>query len=176
MNTPDSVLLTFWRRIIRQQIKGLIEELAVQKSASGSIAQKIGDLYNMAMDSTRRNADGMKPIKAELERIAAIRDRGELSKTIAEMRRDGFDPFFGLYVGSDDMNSAMNLIILYQSGISLGEREYYLDDDDHTREIREKYRQHVAKMFQLAGFSASEANKAASDVMTVETRLAESAK
>ena len=160
----------------RQQIKGLIEELAVQKSASGSIAQKIGDLYNMAMDSTRRNADGMKPIKAELERIAAIRDRGELSKTVAEMRRDGFDPFFGLYVGSDDMNSAMNLIILYQSGISLGEREYYLDDDDHTKEIREKYRQHVAKMFQLAGFSASEANKAASDVMTVETRLAESAK
>lgn len=74
-------------------------------------------------------------------------------------------------MGSDDMNSAMNLIILYQSGISLGEREYYLDDDDHTKEIREKYRQHVAKMFQLAGFSASEANKAASDVMTVETLL-----
>ena len=128
------------------------------------------------MDSTKRNADGMKPIEAELGKIAAIKDRKELSEVIGEMRRNGFDPFFGLYVSSDDMNSTMNLIILYQSGISLGEREYYLDNDDHSKEIREKYRQHVAKMFQLAGFSEAESNKAASDVMTVETRLAESAK
>ena len=160
----------------RTQIKGLIEELAKQQSQPGSITQKIGDLYNIAMDSAKLNADGVAPIKEYLDKLAAIKDRNGLSQEIATMHRDGFGPFFGLYVGADDMNSSMNMAQLYQGGLSLGEREYYLDGDDHTKEIRTKFEEHVDKMFQLAGFTAEEAQKAAKNVMKVETRLAEASK
>ena len=160
----------------RTQIKGLIEELAKKQSQPGSITQKIGDLYNIAMDSAKLNADGGAPIKEYLDKLAAIKDRNGLSQEIATMHRDGFGPFFGLYVGADDMNSSMNIAQLYQGGLSLGEREYYLDGDDHTKEIRTKFEEHVDKMFQLAGFTAEEAQKAAKNVMTVETRLAEASK
>ena len=160
----------------RTQIKGLIEELAKQQSQPGSITQKIGDLYNIAMDSAKLNADGVAPIKEYLDKLAAIKDRNGLSQEIATMHRDGFGPFFGLYVGADDMNSSMNIAQLYQGGLSLGEREYYLDGDDHTKEIRTKFEEHVDKMFQLAGFTAEEAQKAAKNVMKVETRLAEASK
>ena len=160
----------------RTQIKGLIEELAKKQSQPGSITQKIGDLYNIAMDSAKLNADGVAPIKEYLDKLAAIKDRNGLSQEIATMHRDGFGPFFGLYVGADDMNSSMNIAQLYQGGLSLGEREYYLDGDDHTKEIRTKFEEHVDKMFQLAGFTAEEAQKAAKNVMKVETRLAEASK
>ncbi|WP_065219566.1 MULTISPECIES: M13 family metallopeptidase [Butyricimonas] len=160
----------------RSQIKSLIEELAKKQSQPGSVAQKVGDLYNIAMDSAKLNAEGVAPIKAELEKIAAISDRKVLSAFIAEMHRDGFGPFFGMYVGADDMNSSMNIAQLYQGGLSLGQRDYYVENDDRTKEIRAKFEEHVAKMFQLAGFTAEEAQKAAADVMKVETRLAEGSK
>lgn len=156
----------------REQLKGLISELAAVKAAPGSIGQKIGDLYNMAMDSARLNADGGKPIQPQLDRITAIRDRKELTGLIAEMTREGFGPYFGIYIGADDMNSSMNLVQTYQGGLGLGDRDYYLKDDEHNKEIRAKYEEHVAKMFQLAGYSEKEAQKAAADVMAIETRLA----
>lgn len=156
----------------REQLKGLISELAAVKAAPGSIGQKIGDLYNMAMDSARLNADGGKPIQPQLDRITAIRDRKELTGLIAEMTREGFGPYFGIYIGADDMNSSMNLVQTYQSGLGLGDRDYYLKDDEHNKEIRTKYEEHVAKMFQLAGYSEKEAQKAAAEVMAIETRLA----
>ena len=159
----------------REQLKSLIGELAAKPEAPGSVAQKIGDLYNVAMDSVKLNADGVEPIRGELEKIAAITDVKEMSEIVAEMRRKGFDAYFVLGVGADEKNSAMNIVYAYQSGMSLGEREYYLDNDDHTREIREKYREHVANMFRLAGFTDEEARKDADAVLKVETMLAEAA-
>lgn len=159
----------------RAQLKGLIEELAGKTSEPGSVAQKIGDLYNMAMDSVKLNAGGLSPVKPDLERIAALTDKKELPELIASMRRNGFDAFFGVYVNSDDTNSVMNIVHTYQGGISLGEREYYIDNDEHTKEIRAKYQEHVAKMFALAGYTPEQAQKAASDVMMIETRLAKAA-
>lgn len=160
----------------RTQIKGLIEDLAKQQTQPGSIAQKIGNLYNIAMDSAKLNADGVAPIKGYLDKLAALKDRTVLSQEIATMHRDGFGHFFGLYVGADDMNSSMNIAQLFQGGLSLGEREYYLDNDEHTKEIRTKFEEHVAKMFQLAGFTAEASQKAAANVMKIETRLAEASK
>lgn len=159
----------------REQLKSLIGELAAKPEAPGSVAQKIGDLYNVAMDSVKLNADGVEPIQGELEKIAAITDVKEMSEIVAEMRRKGFDAYFVLGVGADEKNSTMNIVYAYQSGMSLGEREYYLDNDDHTREIREKYREHVANMFRLAGFTDEEARKDADAVLKVETMLAEAA-
>ena len=156
----------------RKQLRSLIEELAAKKSEPGSVAQKIGDLYNMAMDSVKLNADGMKPIQADLEGIVGLKDKKELMALVAEMHRRGYGPYFGIYVSSDDKNSAMNIVHICQGGLSLGEREYYLEDDEHTRKIRQKFEQHVAKMFCLAGYNKVRAKKAASDVMKVEIRIA----
>lgn len=159
----------------RQQLKGLIEELAAKSSAPGTIAQKIGDLYNMAMDSVKLNQDGAAPIQADLDRIEKINDSKELSQLIAEMSREGYAPYFQVYVNSDDMNSRMNIIHTYQGGLGLSDRDYYLKEDEHSREIRTKYEEHVAKMFELAGYDAAQAQKAAADVMKIETRLAQAA-
>lgn len=155
----------------REQLKGLIEGLAAQKSEEGTIAQKIGDLYNLAMDSVKLNADGVAPIRPELEKIAGTSADG-LVQLIAEMRRSGFSPYFGVYVASDDTNSMMNIVHMYQSGLGLGDRDYYLNDDSHTKEIRTKYEEHISKMFQLAGYSEPEARKAAANVMKIETEIA----
>ena len=159
----------------REQLKGLIEEMAGQKADAGTITQKIGSLYNMAMDSSKLNVDGWKPIAPQLARITDVKDRKELSKLIAEMTRQGFQPYFGVYIGADDMNSSMNLLQTYQGGLGLGDRDYYLKEDDHSREIRTKYQQHIAKMFMLAGYTDKEAEQAATDVMAIETRLAQAA-
>lgn len=156
----------------QKQLKGLIEELAIKKSEPGTIAQKVGDLYNIAMDSVKLNADGVAPIKQDLEKIASVKERGEMLPLVAEMTRKGFNPYFGIYVGPDDMNSSMNLLQTYQGGLGLGDRDYYLKEDEHSKEIRTKYEEHMIKMFQLAGLTGEQAKKAASDVMAIETQIA----
>lgn len=156
----------------RTQLKGLIEELSFKKNGPGTIAQKIGDLYNIALDSTKLNTQGVIPIKADLQKIGALKSKSQIFKLVAELRMMGLSPYFALYVGSDDMNSAMNIVHTYQSGISLGERDYYLDNDAHTKDIRAKYQLHIVKMFKLAGFPEAEAQKAMKAVMNIETRLA----
>ena len=156
----------------REQLKGLIEELATTSSASGSVAQKIGDLYNIAMDSAKLNTEGAAPIKSELEKIAALKDRGEMSAVIAAMTRQGFGPYFSIYIGSDEMNSSMNIVQTYQGGLGLGDRDYYLKDDEHNKEIRTKYQDHSANMFRLAGWSEQDARQVATEVMAIETQLA----
>lgn len=156
----------------REQLKGLITELAVAKNEEGSIAQKIGDLYNMAMDSVKLNADGVTPIKAELDLLASVKDKSEISKLMAELNRNGLGIYFQTYVGADIMDSKNNMVQTYQGGISLGEKEYYIDDDAHTKGIRDKYKEHIVKMFQLAGLSEADAKKKMEAVMNIETRIA----
>lgn len=160
----------------REQLKGLIEGLASTKNQPGTVAQKIGDLYNIAMDSAKLNKEGAAPIKPYLKKIASIKGKTAIYPLIAEMRQMGLDPYFTVYVSADDMNSSMNMVHTYQSGISMGEREYYLDNDDKTKNIREKYKLHVAKMFRLAGFDKASADKAMASVMLIETRLAKAAR
>lgn len=158
----------------RKQLKGLIEDLAAKQNESGSVAQKIGDLYNIALDSVKRNADGIAPIKPYLDRIANIKDKAEISALMAELRRKGLDIYFAIYVGADAMDSQKNLIQTYQSGFSLGEKEYYLDNDPAKTKIREGYKAHVVKMFELCGFTPTEAKANMESVMNIETRLAKS--
>lgn len=159
----------------RKQLRGLIEEISSKSADAGSVEQKIGDLFNLAMDSTKLNADGYAPLKADLAKIAAVKQTSELSKMLPELLLSGLTPYFAVYVDADAMSSDNYLVQTYQGGISLGEREYYLDNDAHTKEIRDKYKIHVAKMFQLVGFTAADAQKNVEAVMTIETRLAKAA-
>ena len=159
----------------RKQLRGLIEEIAAKPAEKGSVQQKIGDLFNMAMDSTKLNADGYKPIQDELKKIAEVKTTADILKLTPELALNGLDPYFSVYVGADPMNSSMEMVHTYQSGISLGQRDYYLENDAHTKDIRDKYKEHIIKMFQLVGFTPEQAKKNMEAVMTIETRLATAA-
>lgn len=156
----------------REQLKGLIAEIAAQQHEQGTISQKIGDIYNLAMDSVKLNADGGAPIKADLEKIASIKDKSEIVPLMAELAHIGIRPYFGFFVDADIMDSKSNLFQLYQGGLGLSEKEYYLDNDDATTDIRNKYKEHIVKMFQLAGFDEAAAKKNMEAVMDIETRIA----
>ena len=159
----------------RTQLHGLIKGLATQQQEPGSIGQKIGDLYNLAMDSTKLNADGMKPMKPMLDKVAAVKDRKGLTVLAAEMTRQGLGAYFNLFIGADEKNSSMNIVQAFQGGLGLGDRDYYLSDDAHNKDIRAKYEAHIARMFRLAGYKEGQAVKAAGQAMAVETDLAKAA-
>lgn len=156
----------------RKQIQSLIEELAAAQHEAGSVAQKVGDLYRIAMDSVKLNQEGVTPLKADLEQIAALNDKKDVYALLANLRKQGVGAYLAVYVGADEMNSSMNAVQTYQSGLSMGERDYYLATDSSTTAIREAFRQHVQKMYRLAGFDEATAQKGMEIVMDVETRLA----
>ena len=159
----------------RKQLRGLIEELAAKPASKGTVEQKIGDVYNLAMDSAKLNADGYKPIKENLKKIGKLKSASDILKLLPDLILSGLDPYFSVYVGADPMNSSLELVQTYQSGISLGQRDYYLENDAHTKDIRDKYKVHVVKMFQLVGFTSAEAQKNMEAVLDIETRLAKAA-
>lgn len=158
----------------QKQIKELIEELSKKNNAFGSNAQKVSDLYKMGIDSVKLNAEGAAPIRPFLEEIAAANTEKEIIRLIAKIGKYASNPFFGFYVGPDDKNSSMNIAQLAQSGIGLGDREYYLADDEHSKMLRDEYRKLINTQFKNAGYSDADAAKASSVVMKIETELAES--
>ena len=157
----------------REQLRTLITGIAEAENAPGTVAQKIGDLYNMAMDSTARNERGIAPIQPVMDRIAALKKNSEVMSLVAELSRQGMGGFFHVYIDADIMNSKQNLVQLYQGGISLGEKEYYLDTDEATTAIREAFKKHIVNMFKLAGFDEAAATKKMEAVMKIETALAD---
>lgn len=158
-----------------KQLKNLITGIATKGGVEGTIEQKIGDLYNMAMDSVKLNKEGYEPIKSDLQRIASLKNNKELIKLMPELYMSGLDTYFAVSVDADQMSSKENLVQTYQSGISLGEREYYLDNDAHTKEIREKYKLHVINMFKQVGFTDAQSKTNMEAVLKIETRLATAA-
>lgn len=156
----------------QKQLRELIESFASQTNEPGSQGQKIGDLYTLAMDSVKLNSDGVAPIKAQLDKIAAISDRKQIVPMIAEMAYDGIGTYFSSYVYADPKNSALNIFQISQGGINLGEKEYYLDTDSVTANIREQYKLYITKLFKLAGFTDAEAGQKMNDVLEIETTIA----
>ena len=155
------------------QLRELIEGLAAQKNnQAGSAAQKIGDLYNMAMDSVTLNKQGAEPVKAMLDKIAGMKDKSEIVPMMTEMAHIGIGTYFHSYVYADPKNSSLNIFQMGQGGINLGEKEYYLDTDSITQNIREQYKLYIGKLFQLAGFSEADAQQKVADVMGIETAIA----
>ncbi len=158
----------------REQLKELVLEQAASKNATpGSEAQKIGDLYNLAMDSVRRNSEGYTPIVSMLEKAAAVKERSEVMPLFAELMRQGISAPFHVFFEADIMNSSNNLLQIYQGGLSLPEKSYYFDEDSVTVSIRDKFRQHTAKMFMLCGFDEAQAQKNVEAIMRIETRIAQ---
>ncbi len=153
-----------------EQVNGLIQELAQEKHQTGSVAQKIGDMYNLAMDTARRDQEGIAPVQKTLDEIAAITSREQLSVALGKAMDYSL---WALYVEADAMNSSMNILNECQAGFALGEKEYYLDTDDQTTAIRNAYVAYVEKLFGLFGFD--DAAQRAQTVLRMETRLATAA-
>lgn len=158
----------------QEQVQGLIEELSVEDHEQGTNAQKVGDLYSMGIDSITLNGDGYKPILPVLEEIDAVSTKKDVVKLMAEISKYAATPFFGFYVGADNKNSTMNILHLYQSGIGMGEREYYLEQNDKSEHLRQEYVKMIKTQFQNIGYSEADATKAAEGTMKIETELAKS--
>ena len=157
----------------QDKLKVLIDELNSKPQEEGSVGDKISTLYAQGLDMDKRNADGAAPVKEQLAAINAITDLDELSAVTARMHMETSSPFFSIYIGADEKNSTMNLLQFYQGGISMGDRDYYLLDDEASVKMRDAYRKYVNTLFTLAGYSAEEASKAADAVMKFETGIAE---
>ena len=155
----------------RKQLNELIEGIAAKPQRQGTLGQKIADIYNLAMDTTRRNAEGIEPLRESLDAIAAISDRSQLSLALGKSMDYAL---WAMYVDADELNSSMNILKTYQAGFGLGEKEYYFDEDENTLKIRNAYQQHIARMFGLFGYADGDA--LAQTVMRLETRLAGAAK
>lgn len=159
-----------------RQLHDLIEQLAKEQHPAGSLEQKIGDLYNLAMDSTRRNREGWTPIKGQLEQVAAIKTIKDLTVLSAQLGRYGVASYFNIGVGSDMKDSKMNIVGIQQGGLSLGNRDYYLENDEATQKIREAYKQYIVKMFRLVGDDEATAQKKMEAVFNIELRIAKASK
>ena len=156
----------------REQIRTLIEELAANKNEKGSLAQKIGDLYAMMMDSTRQNKDGVAPILPDLQAIANLEGRDAIISFMNTEQLRGGRHIISCGIGADMMNSTENMVEIGQGGLTLGNKDYYVKDDPAMQKIRDAYRKHIVNMFRLVGDSDEDATRKMEAVMAIETRMA----
>lgn len=155
-----------------KQLQELIEELAKGEYAHGTLQQKIGALYRMATDSVRLNKEGFAPVKPNLDRVRAIKNIRDYQIVTNTLGRMGVQTMFGCYAGADIKNAKVNILEVGQSGLTLGERDYYLSDDAETLKIRNAYKAYVVKLFTMIGYNEAEATKKMEDLLRIETRLA----
>ena len=159
-----------------KRINGILAELQNGTYEEGTIEQKLGDFYRLAMDSVRRNQEGVAPVMPLIRRLEAAKTNKQLLDIQLELAPYGEQEFFYAGFGADDKNATQNILNVYQGGLTLGQKEYYLDTDKATADIREAFKKHIIKMFQLFGFSKSAATKKMQNVLKVETALAKVSK
>ncbi len=159
----------------QKQLKEIILETAKAKNAPGSVADKIATLYNIGMDSVKLQQQGAAPIQPYLKAIVDLRSREAVVAHLAELHKIGMYPFFGLFGEADYENAKMNLAWIYQTGLGMGDRDYYLKDDAHNREIRKAYLELMTKEFSLSGYdrlAGISAGELAEMVLALESRIA----
>jgi putative endopeptidase len=154
-------------------LRGIMETSAAEKNAAkGSNVQKIGDFFASGMNVEKIEADGIEPLKGEFDKIAAMKTGDDVRDMVARFHKRGMGVLYYFLVMQDKKNSEMNIPWLYQAGIGLPDRDYYFDDTDRAKGIREEYVKHVAKMLELLGDAPDKAKVAAEEIMKLETRLA----
>ncbi len=150
-------------------LASMIQEIAAKENAKGSISQKIGDLYNMAMDSARLNADGAAPLKAHLAEIDAIGSREELLRHCA---KEHDNLLFNMYVDADEKDSKNNIVSISQGGLTLRNKEYYSSKDPQNVKMREDTKTHMKNLFVLSGYDEKTAQDKMNRIWALETELA----
>ena len=154
-----------------KRINALFQEMTKLEAAPGSVEQKISDLYKMGLDSVRLNAEGAAPLAADLQLVEGLVDRSQLPEVLAKIHMALANPFFGIGVMADLMDSNVNTLYVGQSGLSMGDRDYYVDPENAR--IKEAYKNYLVRIFTLAGYDEAAAAQAAADALEVEDSLAE---
>ena len=163
-----------------KQLRELIEGVAAQQNEKGSVAQKIADLYNSAMDSVALNEHGLDEMAAFLAcdgyQTSAQITQDWLKQVWPKMLRQGVDGLMGFYIGADEKDSKNNILSIVQGGLTLGQKDYYLDQDPETAKRREAYVAYIRQLVSHVGFGETDAARISDDVMRIETRLAKASK
>ena len=159
-----------------ERVNTILNELLGKTYTKGTTEQKLSDFYKLAMDSVRRNKEGVSPVMPLIKEINAAKTMKELKAIQLKNASFGYGMpmWYGFY--ADEKNAKMNILNVGQGGITLGQKEYYLDTDDATTAIREAYKKHVVRMFQLFDFNEKEAQKKMMQLMHIETELAKVSK
>ncbi|WP_345115332.1 M13 family metallopeptidase [Hymenobacter algoricola] len=155
----------------------ILEETAANRTAAkGTNAQKVGDYYASAMDSAAIEQAGITPLKPELARIDAIKDLKGLQVALAQQQQIGTGSVFNMGVGQDEKNSTQYAVQIYQGGLRLPNRDYYLKTDPRTKAVQAAYVSYITNVFKLMGETPAAAAKNAATIMRIETRLAKASK
>ena len=159
----------------QENLRGIIDSVSAQKNEKGSIADKIATLYNIGMDSVRLQQQGAEPLKPYLEEINALKTREDVWAELLKMHKRGNHVLFGVFGEADKDDAKMCIAWAYQSGLGLGDRDYYLTDEGNNKNVRAGYVDLMTKEFALAGYdkmSGIAADKLAKMVMDFETSIA----
>lgn len=154
-------------------VRSILEKAAAKKNApKGSSWQKVGDFFATGMDTAAIEVQGLDPIRSDLARIESLANTNDVLAEISRLHTIRVSPLFNIFAGQDRKNSTQIVINMFQGGLGLPDRDYYISDDPRSQEIRKEYFNHVKAIFNLLGKLDDEAQKLAQDVVDLETRLA----
>lgn len=155
-----------------KRINSILTELQKKSYKNGTIEQKLSDFYKQALDVDARNKAGIAPVKPLLDEMEAAQNKKELQQIQLKYAAQGYGISFGGGFGADEKNVTMNIFNVYQGGLTLGQKDYYVNNDEATVAIREAYKKYIQKMFQLYGFTAEQAAEKEQAIFQHETMLA----
>lgn len=155
-----------------KRINTILSDLEKKKYATGTIEQKLSDFYKLALNVERRNTEGTAPVAALLNEIESASTVAQLRELQLKYAAQGYGVQYASYFGADSKNVSMNIMHISQSGLTLEQKDYYLNNDAATVAIREAFRKHIARMFGLYGFNDAQAQKKSDAVFRQETILA----
>lgn len=157
---------------VNKQVNSILTSLTKKKFKEGTTERKLSDFYKLAMDQDRRNKEGLAPVKPLLDEMEAAKTLDQLHDLQLKYAKIGYGVPFGSYFGADDKNVTRNILCLSQGGLTLGQKDYYLNNDKATSDIRDAYKKHLVRMFKLYGFTDAQASAKAAEVFRAETELA----
>ncbi|MBR6867017.1 MAG: M13 family metallopeptidase [Prevotella sp.] len=159
-----------------KRINDILKELESNTYPQGTIEQKLSDYYKLAMDSARREQEGIQPVMSLIKKLEAAKTIKQLFDVQLEMAKFGDSEFYHAGMGADEKNATQNILSVSQGGLVLQQKDYYLETDEATTKIREAYKKHIVRMFQLFGFSKGAATKKMQNVFRLELALAKVSK
>ena len=159
-----------------KRINGILTELLNNTYAQGTTEQKLSDLYKLAMDSVRREKEGLQPVMGRLKALESAKTMNQLFAIQQEMVKYGSLEFYRAGLGADEKNASQNILSVNQGGLTLGMKDYYLENDEATTKIRNEYKKHIVRMFQAYGYSKSAATKKMKNIFALELELAKISK
>ena len=159
-----------------KRINSILKDLMENTYPVGSVEQKLSDLYKLAMDSVRREKDGISPVMPLIHQMEEAKTKDQLWNIQLQLMPYGESEFFHAYIAADEKNATENILSISQGGLTLGQKDYYLENDEATTKIREAYKQHIVRMFQLFGFKKVAAVKKMKNILAVEMALAKASK